>query len=349
MSRLIKVGDRSDEVADIQARLRRMGFDVADDPGVFGVSTRQAVQSFQQRRQILVDGIVGTNTWSELVEASWRLGDRTLYLRQPPTRGDDVSTLQRRLSALGFDPGREDGIFGINTATAVRSFQKEYGVSEDGIWGPVSQDALAGLRVDRPGTAARLREELKRQANATIRDALIVIDPGHGADDPGGLGGRGNRESDLCWDLAVRLAGHLSDRGARVRFTRNEAESPEASERARRANRLAGDLFVSLHLNAHEEPTAEGASTFYFGNSAAGEALAEHIQGELIGLGIRDCRAHARSYTVLRETRMPAVIVEPVFITNPDEEKRVEEPELRDAIAGAIARAIDVYYRYTAN
>jgi N-acetylmuramoyl-L-alanine amidase len=341
---LIRQGDRSQQVADVQARLRGLGLQVDDEPGSFGDSTRHAVRTFQQGRGILADGIVGPNTWSELVEASWRLGDRSLYLKHPPFRGDDVALLQKRLNALGFDSGREDGIFGDDTTLAVRAFQKEYGVAEDAIWGPRSQTALAGLRVDRPGTAAQLREELRRAGSPDLHRALVVLDPGHGGDDPGSRGTTGLLEADVSWDLAVRLAERLAGMGARVRFTRTEAECPDASERARRANEVAGDLFVSLHLNAHGEPTAEGSSTYYFHTSAAGRALAEAIQEELVAFGVRDCRSHARSYTVLRETRMPAVLVEPVFISNPDEAKRLEEPEFRAFLADALAGGVSRYY-----
>lgn len=344
MKGLIRQGDRSQQVADVQARLRALGHQVDDETGVFGDSTRHAVRTFQQTRGILSDGIVGPNTWTELVEASWRLGDRSLYLKHPPLRGDDVALLQKRLNALGFDSGREDGIFGEDTARGVREFQKEYGVAEDGIWGPRSQAALAGLRVDRPGTTAQLREELRRSAKQGLHGALVVLDPGHGGSETGRRAAAGLVEADVVWDLAVRLADRLAGMGARVRFTRTEAESPDASERARLANEVDGDVFLSLHLNEHDEPTAEGASTYFFHTSAAGRALAETIQEALAEVGVRDCRSHARSYTVLRETRMPAVLVEPVFITNPDEAKRLEDPDFRAALAEAVAAGVARYY-----
>lgn len=135
MNRLFRRGETSEEIADIQSRLRALGFPVDDAAGHFGASTEAAVRSFQQQRSMLVDGIVGPQTWSHLVEAQWRLGDRTLYLTRPFMRGDDVAALQRRLNALGFDAGREDGIFGPAGYDAVRSFQREYGIAEDGMFG----------------------------------------------------------------------------------------------------------------------------------------------------------------------------------------------------------------------
>jgi len=343
VKQLIREGERSQQVADVQMRLRSLGIEIDDDTGTFGPSTRQAVRIFQQQREILADGIVGPQTWGELVEASWRLGDRSLYLKHPPLRGDDVVALQGQMNALGFDAGRQDGIFGKNTAAAVRAFQKEYGVAEDGIFGAISYASLTGLRVDRPGTARHLREELSRNEHPGLQSALVVVDPGHGGPDPGerlfSL-----READVCWELAARLAEQLVERGARVRFTRTEAEGPAASDRARRANDIDGDLFVSVHLNSHEQGSAEGSSTYYFGGSTAGEALADKIQSELVSLGLKDCRSHARAYTILKETRMPAVLVEPVFITNRTEAQRLEDPHFLTRVAAAIARAIARYF-----
>jgi N-acetylmuramoyl-L-alanine amidase len=259
-------------------------------------------------------------------------------------RGDDVSSLQARLNALGFDAGKEDGIFGAATDRAVRAFQKEYGVAGDGIFGLMSHAALVGLRVDRPGTAARLREEIRQAEGRGLAGALLVIDPGHGGSDRGEITRTGVVESEICWRLAQRLADRLVSAGARVRFTRREPDGPTSSERAALANGVDADLFLSLHLNHTAEPTAEGSSTFFFGGSRSGEALADKIQSELVALGLRDCRSHRQSYTILRETRMPAVLIEPVFITNDDEAKRLQDPEFLSDIADAIVAGVRRYY-----
>lgn len=341
---LIREGERSEQVADVQARLRALGIEVEDETGFFGPATTRAVRTFQQRRDILADGIVGPHTWAELVEAGWRLGDRGLYLKNPPMRGDDIQVLQERLNALGFDAGREDGIFGRDTDMAIRGFQREYGVLEDGIFGPATHAALVGLKVDRPGTSADLREELRRLERAGIASALVMIDPGHGGDDPGERGPDGLREADTCWQLAALLAERLIVAGARARFTRTETAGPDATERARRANDIGADAFVSIHVNTNNSPTAEGASTYHFPRSKAGALLAERVQEQLAALGCRDCRSHARSYPILKETRMPAVLVEPAFITNPDEEKKLADPHFRSAVADAIAFGVLRYF-----
>ncbi len=106
-------GEKGEAVADLQRRLALVDLPTAPDPdGIFGAGTKAAVEGFQYRRGLRVDGVCGPQTWAALVEAGLRLGDRFLYLRRPMLRGDDVADLQRRLSALGFDSGRVDGIFG---------------------------------------------------------------------------------------------------------------------------------------------------------------------------------------------------------------------------------------------
>jgi N-acetylmuramoyl-L-alanine amidase len=337
-------GERSRRVIDVQARLRALALPVDDEPGSFGAGTEIALRAFQQRRGLLVDGIVGPHTWRELVAAGWRLGDRPLYLKMPPLRGDDVEALQTRLNALGFDAGRADGIFGPNTDEAVRAFQREYDVAEDGIFGPRSLAALTGLRVERPGTTSALREELRRAESGGIAGSVIFLDPGHGGHDEGERSPSGECEAVLCWDLTARLAERLSAAGASVRWTRSKDEAPDDSERATRANEQDADLFLSLHLNSHAQATAQGTSTYYWAGSRAGALLAELVQQRLVALGLANCRAHGRAYPILKETRMPAVLVEPAFITNAGDRRRLEDPSFREAVARAIADGVGSYY-----
>jgi N-acetylmuramoyl-L-alanine amidase len=340
MKPLIKEGERSPQVADVQTRLRAFGIDINDAPGHFGAGTKHAVRTFQQRRGLLVDGVVGPHTWSELVDAGWRLGDRVLYHSNPPMRGDDVGMLQARLNALGFDAGREDGVFGPDSDRALRAFQREYGGRDDGIYGPRTHDALSGLRADRPLTAARLREDLRRTEGEGMPGLLVVVDPGHGGRDRGERGPNGSYEAEVCWDVARLVAERLIDLGARVRFTRTEAEDPDVTTRASRANEMGANVFLSLHLNSNTEQSASGASSYYFPLSTTGESLAEAVQLRLSALGIADCRSHARSYPILKETQMPAVLIEPGFITNHDDEKRLHDPEGRVLIADALVDAL---------
>ena len=107
----LRAGRRGEAVRDLQQRLAGLGHDIGVDPlGAFGAGTEVAARAFQDARGLRVDGIVGSQTWSALVESGYALGDRLLYFRRPMQRGDDVLELQRRLNALGFHAGREVGV-----------------------------------------------------------------------------------------------------------------------------------------------------------------------------------------------------------------------------------------------
>jgi N-acetylmuramoyl-L-alanine amidase len=350
---LIRPGDRSAAVRDVQQRLILLGFAVAPEErtGIFGPTTEAAVREFQERRGLVVDGIVGSETWRELVEASWRLGDRTLYLKAPPLRGDDVRELQERLGALGFDVGRVDGIFGPRTARAVREFQSNYGLPADAIVGRATLRALAGLPAlagRTPASAVREREQL-RGLGPGLTGLRIVVDPGHGGADPGILGPAGTREDAVCLEIARLLEGALSAAGASVFLTREGDRGPSDTERAALANALDADLYVAVHAGGAADPTVRGAATYFFGHeryrSEAGARLAARVQEAVLRLGVADAGVRAKTYAVLRETRMPAVHVEPAHLTNPDEERLLADPAWQARLADAIASGLRAFAR----
>ncbi|MGZ7087798.1 MAG: peptidoglycan-binding domain-containing protein, partial [Ilumatobacteraceae bacterium] len=130
-------GDTGDAVRDLQQRLAALGLDPSIEPrGAFGEATVASVRAFQTARGIPASGVCDASTWTALVEAGYRIGDRLLYLRSPMLRGDDVAELQRGLGALGFDAGRVDGILGPTTERALRDFQRNAGLTTDGVCGP---------------------------------------------------------------------------------------------------------------------------------------------------------------------------------------------------------------------
>jgi N-acetylmuramoyl-L-alanine amidase len=339
-------------VADLQTRLEKLGFviDSLERGGTFGPSTEMAIKEFQQRSGLDVDGIVGDDTWKALVESSWTLGDRPLRLSQPFLRGDDVRELQARLNALGFTAGKHDGIFGLGTAAALRDFQRNLAVNEDGIVGHETLRALERLRmVIKPGLGPRITEREARRADPPgLAGKRIVLDPGHGGDDAGEIGSGGETEADWVFRLSAKLALLLDAEHAHTMLTRGPHDGPEESQRAQLANRFGADLLLSIHLNSHPAAIAAGAATYYFqGGSVAsepGEYLAGLIQQALIRAGRPDCSTHGKAYPILRETQMPAVLVEPGFITNPEE--LAELVGSVDIIAKAMLEAVEQYFSY---
>ncbi|TMK83565.1 MAG: N-acetylmuramoyl-L-alanine amidase [Actinobacteria bacterium] len=351
--RVIREGDRGRQVADVQRRLAALGHPASDKElsGVFGPETKLRVMAFQQERGLSVDGIVGDDTWRQLVEASWRLGDRVLYLAAPHLRGDDVRDLQDRLATLGLNSGRIDGIFGAQTETAVREFQRNYGLPPDGIIAAQSVRALTGLprmASDLPIGVLREREALRRRTATGIAGLRVVVDPGHGGDDPGFVGPGGAREDVVCFAVATALEAALTASGTQVFLTRRPGDGPADAERATLANTLEADLFLALHSGG-AEPSARGAAAFYFGHerfhSETGMRVAELLLEHVCTLGFIDGRAHAKTFPVLRETRMPAVMLEAGYITNPDEERLLVDPGFQQQLAAAIAEGLRRFAR----
>jgi N-acetylmuramoyl-L-alanine amidase len=354
--RLFKQGNSGREVRDIQGRLVSAGFldkeceEIAGE--LFGPATDSALRAFQQQRGLIADGIVGPETWRSLVEASRALGNRFLYLREPPFRGDDVGELQRRLNALGFYSGKEDGIFNDDAMLAVEQFQRNLGMPTDGIVGTKTVEALLRLsRVTRPSSVASVRETEKGLPTGGIHGRRIMVDPGHGfPPDPGQVGPSGLKESEVAERVSARLEKILAERHLAVVFlSRRPGESISDKARAARANEQGVELVLSIHLNASRDPKAGGSSSFYFERghyrSPYGYRLANHIQDELVArLDAPDCRAHGAALPLLRETRMPVVIVEPAFITNPEEEKLLAGDPFVEKIAVAVAEAARKYF-----
>lgn len=144
----VRLGDTGPAVEDIQRRLLTLGYDLgsAGVDGCFAGATANAVAQFQRASGLEEDQLVGELTWSALVDATFRLGDRMLYLRLPHFHGHDVMVLQEALNILGFACGETDGIFGAFSERAVKEFQRNSGLQADGIVGPESVSALMALR-----------------------------------------------------------------------------------------------------------------------------------------------------------------------------------------------------------
>lgn len=340
---LLRLGASGPAVAEVRARLSHLGYLDADGADVYDEATDQAVRTFQQERGLSVDGIVGPQTFRRLEEARWQLGDRVL--RFVPVRlmhGDDVADLQRRLSQLGFDSGRPDGLFGRRTDAALREFQHSVGVDPDGVCGPDTFRAFERLvRTVSGGNAATLRDRITMDALRTgVSDKVVVIDAGN---DVGG---------EICDSIASRVEGRLSVLGTQAVLTHGRvAQSlPDERSRADFANRMNADLLVSIHCVTSPSPKAHGLATFYFGDpgggvhSYAGRKLADRIQDSMCrSTDALDCRTHPRTWDILRLTRMPAVRVEVGYLSNADDAARLADRMHLDALAEAIAAGLIEY------
>lgn len=351
---LLRRGDSGPAVEEIREKLGQLGLlvDTPQSRGYFDADVDHAVRVFQQGRRLITDGIVGPDTYRALREAGWTLGDRMLsFTLSSPTSGDDVATLQERLLELGYNVGRPNGTFDQQTEQALCRFQRDYGMTPDGVCGPETLRAFRRLgRKVTGGRPGLLREqELLRRAGPRMRGKRIVIDPGHGGPDRG-VEIAGVNEADLMWDLARRIAGRMSATGMEALLSRQETTCPPDVERAQFANDVGADLVVSLHTDANRSMHAQGLATYHFGNgsgatSTVGEALAGLIQRELLTrTAMLDCGSQPCTWELVRRTRMPAVRIEVGYLTHLGDRRKLLDPEFRDIVAEGVLVAVKRLY-----
>lgn len=132
----IKQGMQGPAVEDVQTRLASLGYAIDEhelEGSDYGASTAKAVSDFRVASGLVTGDEVDSVCWSALVDASYKLGDRTLYLRLPNFHGADVRALQQALNVLGFACGIDDGYFGPHTEAALQQFQENVGLFADGM------------------------------------------------------------------------------------------------------------------------------------------------------------------------------------------------------------------------
>jgi N-acetylmuramoyl-L-alanine amidase len=212
-----------------------------------------------------------------------------------------------------------------------------------------------------------------------------MVDPGHGGEDAGAQGPRGLKEKAVALAYAQAIAAKLQAAGFATALTREEDVLIPLWERPKLANRRGADLFISLHLNAARTRSATGSEVYFLSldkdangdvaameNAGAGapppaedsvvagilddlaqkaylqdsERLAVALQGQLNRLaGIRTRGVKQAPFIVLRGAAMPAVLVEVAFISNPAEEKKLQDPAFRNKVAEAVAQGVKAYFK----
>src|SRR4051812_47358881 len=257
--RALRRGDWGREVVDLQTRLLSLGLDLGNRgiDGVFGPKTELAVKTFQQGMGILADGVVGEITWREVDEAGYHPVGRLIYLRQPPFRGADVTELQRMLNDLGFDPGAVNGLFDERTARATKEFQRNAGLTADGVVDNGVFKVLKTYATQTLGTH-QLPDKNGGYFSEDLFSGTIVVDAAHGGRDIGNVCPSGLTEADLNPAVAQEMA---QIRPAReVLLTRSEDEEVSNSDRAYLANSSGAKMIISIHHGAYRTRKAEGTA-----------------------------------------------------------------------------------------
>jgi N-acetylmuramoyl-L-alanine amidase len=296
-------------VSDLHDRLTSLGLVPLENLGdTFTEATQATVEAFQRSRGLPITGVVDPTTWSRLLEAGWRLGDRLLYLVKPYLRGDDVAELQVRLSQLGFDPGRVDGVFGPLLDRALSEFQRNCGLETNAT---LTQRTLVELRRFTPPGDRTLVSEARDEAGFDSPRGGPVVVWG---------------ESPLAESIARRLP-HVDYQADRSEWSVDQVASYANSIRA------VGVISLSL------QPRWDAIHLHYWSSYTSYSRRGEQLASAIANAVSRDDVAHRIEVTgmalpILRETQMTTLHVE-----HPD-----VSPEDRDDLARAISQAIRDFF-----
>lgn len=171
----------------------------------------------------------------------------------------------------------------------------------------------------------------------------VVIDPGHGGHDNGGQWGR-VYEKHLALDTAYRLEGKLKALGYNTVMTRRSDYFISLPQRVTVGNRYNNAIFVSIHYNYTWKQDVSGLETFYYGGD--GKRLAYHVQNNLIRrTKTVDRKAKYARFYVIRNSKLPAILVEGGFVSNATERSRMKSAWFRESIAQGIVDGIQRYRR----
>lgn len=176
----------------------------------------------------------------------------------------------------------------------------------------------------------------------------VFIDPGHGGKDPGAVGINGLREKDIVLSVSLLIGEVLKRHNVGVFYSRIQDEFIELSERAKMANRIGVDAFVSVHCNSFSNPQAQGLETFSHPSSKNGIALAKCIQDSILNdkLYTKNRGLKTANFAVLRLTSMTSTLVELGFISNVEDVDilKNKQNELAEGVAKGILNFLGIKY-----
>lgn len=298
--RLNKTGS---SVEQLHKDLDLFGFTVTtNNQRNFSKATENQLKAFQKHYQLRVNGVLDPKTetmFQNLKQAAIQIGQRS----------EKIRSLKEQLIYLGFGEGiSTTTLYGTQTASNVRAFQKQQGLPVSGVIDFITQEAIESATLTKP--------------------ILIVLDPGHGGRDPGAVS-RGLTEKNVVLTVSNEAKRYLEAnfKGVRVEVTRSTDVYLSLTDRAAFANRLSADYFVSLHMNAHNG-AANGFESFIFNGGVSQETIRrqQDIHRYLTQqMGVNDRGMKRANFSVLRNTQMPALLIEYLFIDHPEDNKKLQD------------------------
>jgi N-acetylmuramoyl-L-alanine amidase len=180
--------------------------------------------------------------------------------------------------------------------------------------------------------------------DVSLRRRTIVLDPGHGGDDPGAVGRGSLPEKTLTLMTAQDCAALLRRAGATVYLTRDEDRRSNLRDVVSFANRSGADIFICIHYNSSDNSRVAGSETYYYNLNS--RALAETMHEAIIrSIKEKDRGLHRAGFYTVRFTQMPGVLVEPVYLSNDKEYDLAGSSAFRQKLAAGLVKGVKEYFR----
>ncbi len=183
-----------------------------------------------------------------------------------------------------------------------------------------------------------------RPEDVSLRHRTIMLDPGHGGDDPGAAGCGRVPEKELTLLTAQECARRLRAAGATVYLSRDEDRRSNLRDVVDYANRARADIFICIHYNSSDDRRVSGSETYYY--NLPSRAFAETMHEAIVRtLRERDRGLHRVGFYTVKYAEMPAVLVEPAYLSNNDEYGLAASAEFRQKLADGIVKGVKEYFR----
>ncbi len=184
-----------------------------------------------------------------------------------------------------------------------------------------------------------------------LKERVIVLDAGHGGFDPGAIGIGGTHEDDLNLSVTQFLEAELIACGAQVIMTREDENAlagdkdSDMAERRRIIETSGSDIVISIHMNSLEEnPEISGPVVLFMPGSEEGKKLAEQIQASMNEQLDAEGIARSQSLYILKSGNQPCVLVECGYISNEQEEQKLNQPDYQKKVAKAVCDGTSRYF-----
>jgi N-acetylmuramoyl-L-alanine amidase len=202
----------------------------------------------------------------------------------------------------------------------------------------------ANLEQKAPKLEPHKYKAVSEKKELPLHGKVIVIDPGHGGVDLGAVSSNGIAEKHLTLSTAKKIAYLLNAAGATVYLTRDKDRTVGIRDIVDFANKAKADIFISIHYNYSSLKKASGTETYYYNRRSRDLALALHTS-LIHGIRRRDRGLRRMTYYTIHHTNMPAVLVEPLYISNAEEAKLASSPGFQAEIARDIVKGVKAYFR----